>query len=74
MPYNPYSQGNLERLHQTLQNDLFAEYNEDLSNKNNKEEFDNKNTTLNICKNYNLNIYNTDEKVLFDPKNKIWQK
>lgn len=37
MPYNPHSQGSVERLHQTLKKSLSAVYNEYLSDNNNKE-------------------------------------
>ena len=59
MPYNPHSQGSVERLHQTLKKSLFAVYNKYLSN--NKENFDIKSEILNICNNYNSMKHNATQ-------------
>ena len=52
LPYNPHSQGSVERLYQNLKKSLFPDYNEYLSDNNNKSNFEIKNSILNICKNY----------------------
>ena len=46
-PYNPHSQGSVERLHQTFKKAIFSFYNE------NKDNFNLKETIIIICDNYN---------------------
>ena len=47
-PYNPHSQGSVERLHQTLKKAIFAIYSE-----NKKKKFNIKDAILTVCNNYN---------------------
>ena len=78
MPYNPHSQGSVERLHQTLKKSLFAVYNEFLTNNDKSEKFDIKNEVLSICNNYNSIKHNATQyppiKIFFSDNNDLFNK